>query len=75
MPKVSKAINEIYKQFHSMFPVYVLDITLPTGRSTKITNSLEIYDVNVTPDKKTLFFENEVEIVNFVRVRLIYWHT
>jgi DNA mismatch repair ATPase MutL len=75
MPKVSKAINEIYKQFHSMFPVYVLDITLPTGKNIAIPNSLEIYDVNVTPDKKTLFFENEVEIVNFVRVCIIYWYT
>ncbi|KIY71044.1 hypothetical protein CYLTODRAFT_441541, partial [Cylindrobasidium torrendii FP15055 ss-10] len=54
LDKVQKCINEVFRSFTanhdvSKAPLVVADIELPT----------DYYDVNVTPDKRTIFLHNE----------------
>lgn len=49
LPKLNKAINEVYHQYNRhQYPVVVLNVQLPS----------ETVDVNVTPDKRTLFLHS-----------------
>lgn len=58
MPKVSKLVNELYKSANSkQYPIAILNFTVPT----------KVYDVNVTPDKRKIFFSEETAILQALR--------
>nr|KJB49942.1 hypothetical protein B456_008G146300 [Gossypium raimondii] len=58
MPKVSKLVNEIYKGANSkQYPVAVMNFIIPTRAC----------DVNVTPDKRKVFFSDESMILQSLR--------
>ncbi|XP_048138353.1 DNA mismatch repair protein PMS1 isoform X4 [Rhodamnia argentea] len=58
MPKVSKLVNELYKGANSkQYPVAVMDFAVPTRAC----------DVNVTPDKRKIFFSDESSILHALR--------
>ncbi|BGP49437.1 ATP-binding mismatch repair protein [Rhodotorula kratochvilovae] len=49
-PKIAKAVNEVYKSFNAnQFPTVVADFQLAP----------DAYDVNVSPDKRTIFLHSE----------------
>ncbi|KAF8387846.1 hypothetical protein HHK36_026508 [Tetracentron sinense] len=58
MPKVSKLVNELYKGANSrQYPIAVMNFTIPT----------RAYDVNVTPDKRKIFFSDEGSLLHSLR--------
>ncbi|KAI3975288.1 hypothetical protein MKX01_033528 [Papaver californicum] len=58
MPKVSKLVNELYKTSSSkQYPIMVMNFTVPT----------KAYDVNVTPDKRKIFFSDEGSLMRSLR--------
>ncbi|XP_042517254.1 DNA mismatch repair protein PMS1 [Macadamia integrifolia] len=58
MPKVSKLLNELYKSSNSkQYPIAVMNFTVPT----------RAYDVNVTPDKRKIFFSDEGSLMHSLR--------
>ncbi|KMT19361.1 hypothetical protein BVRB_1g013620 [Beta vulgaris subsp. vulgaris] len=61
MPKVSKLVNELYKGANSrQYPVAILNFIFP----------IMAYDVNVTPDKRKIFFSDEGSILKCLREAL-----
>uniref|UniRef100_A0A7N0TAC4 Uncharacterized protein n=1 Tax=Kalanchoe fedtschenkoi TaxID=63787 RepID=A0A7N0TAC4_KALFE len=61
MPKVGKLVNELYKGANSrQYPIAILNFTIPTMA----------YDVNVTPDKRKIFFSDEGSILSSLRETL-----
>nr|DAD33307.1 TPA_asm: hypothetical protein HUJ06_012158 [Nelumbo nucifera] len=61
IPKVSKLMNELYKSSNSrQYPIAVLNFIIPT----------KAYDVNVTPDKRKIFFSDECSLINSLREAL-----
>ncbi|KAJ1695199.1 hypothetical protein LUZ63_011897 [Rhynchospora breviuscula] len=61
MPKVSKMINELYRGSNSkQYPIAILNFSLPT----------DSYDVNVTPDKRKVFFSMEGSLMVSLREEL-----
>ncbi|KAK0481600.1 hypothetical protein IW261DRAFT_1471496 [Armillaria novae-zelandiae] len=66
LAKIQKTINEVYRSFTpnnnttSQAPFVVADFEIPT----------DTYDVNVTPDKRTLFLHNEVAILEGLKLKL-----
>lgn len=62
IPKLSKVVNEVYKQYaKTKYPVYVLNIELPKDE----------VDVNVTPDKRSVFTLEESKLHEMVRSSLV----
>ncbi|KAJ4968021.1 hypothetical protein NE237_014722 [Protea cynaroides] len=58
MPKLSKLLNELYKSSNSkQYPIAVMNFTIPT----------RAYDVNVTPDKRKIFFSDEGSLMHSLR--------
>ncbi|ESW16287.1 hypothetical protein PHAVU_007G144100 [Phaseolus vulgaris] len=58
MPKVSKLVNELYKSANSkQYPVAILNFIVPT----------RAYDVNVSPDKRKIFFSEESAMLQALR--------
>lgn len=58
LPKVGKLVNELYRGANSrQYPVAILDFSIPT----------RAYDVNVTPDKRKIYFSNESTILQSLR--------
>ncbi|PON96568.1 DNA mismatch repair protein [Trema orientale] len=58
MPKVTKLVNELYRGANSQqHPIAILNFTVPTGAC----------DVNVTPDKRKVFFSDECSILQVLR--------
>ncbi|KAJ9696489.1 hypothetical protein PVL29_008622 [Vitis rotundifolia] len=58
MPKVGKLVNELYKGANSrQYPIAIMNFTVPT----------RAYDVNVTPDKRKIFFSDEGSILHSLR--------
>lgn len=58
MPRVNKLVNELYRSANSkQFPIAILSFTVPT----------RAYDVNVTPDKRKIFFSEETSILQALR--------
>ncbi|KAK9086419.1 hypothetical protein Syun_028813 [Stephania yunnanensis] len=54
MPKVSKVMNELYKCSNpKQYPIAVMNFKVPT----------RAYDVNVTPDKRKIFFSDEGSLI------------
>lgn len=59
--KVTRAFNEIYRQFNTnQVPMLVADFALEGGR----------YDVNVSPDKRTIFIQEEQQLIEALKVRV-----
>ena len=58
MPKVTKLVNELYRGANSQqHPIAIMNFTVPT----------EACDVNVTPDKRKVFFSDESSILRVLR--------
>ncbi|KDP28142.1 hypothetical protein JCGZ_13913 [Jatropha curcas] len=58
MPKVSKLVNELYRGANSrQYPIAIMNFTVPT----------KACDVNVTPDKRKIFFSDENSILLALR--------
>ncbi|KAG9443779.1 hypothetical protein H6P81_015119 [Aristolochia fimbriata] len=58
MPKISKLLNELYKNANSrQYPMAIMDFIIPTNA----------YDVNVTPDKRKIFFSDEDSVMRSLR--------
>lgn len=58
MPKVSKLVNELYRSANSkQYPIAIFNFTVPT----------KVYDVNVTPDKRKIFFSEETSLLQALR--------
>ncbi|KAL2945411.1 DNA mismatch repair protein PMS1 [Bienertia sinuspersici] len=61
MPKVSKLVNELYRCANSrQYPVAVMNFIVP----------VIAYDVNVTPDKRKIFFSDEGSFLKCLREAL-----
>lgn len=61
MPKVSKLVNELYKGANSrQYPIAIINFIIPT----------KACDVNVTPDKRKIFFSDETSILSSLREAL-----
>lgn len=61
MPKVSKLVNELYKGANSkQYPIAIMNFVIPSMAC----------DVNVTPDKRKVFFSDEVSILHSLREAL-----
>ncbi|ORY78094.1 hypothetical protein BCR35DRAFT_305273 [Leucosporidium creatinivorum] len=59
--KVAKAFNEVYKTFNTgSFPAIVADFQLPP----------DAYDVNVSPDKRTIFLHSEGNLITALKAAL-----
>ncbi|SPO44398.1 related to PMS1 - DNA mismatch repair protein [Moesziomyces antarcticus] len=59
--RVSRAFNEVYKSFNSNhFPFIIADFRLPT----------DSYDVNVSPDKRTIFLHEESRLIEKLKQAL-----
>ncbi|KIP06904.1 hypothetical protein PHLGIDRAFT_72015 [Phlebiopsis gigantea 11061_1 CR5-6] len=57
--KVQKAFNEVYKTFNAtQMPFIVADFSLPNGS----------HDINVSPDKRTIFIHSEDNLVQALKV-------
>lgn len=62
MPKVSKLLNELYRSSNSkQYPIAIMDFTIPTRAC----------DINVTPDKRKIFFSDENSILQALREGLL----
>lgn len=62
LPQFSKALNEVYKTYNSLqSPFVVANIKLDT----------KLYDVNVTPDKRTIFIHDEENIIEKIKQELV----
>ncbi|GAA6010657.1 hypothetical protein JCM11491_003013 [Sporobolomyces phaffii] len=59
--KIAKAVNEVYKSFvPGSFPTIVADFRLAT----------DAYDVNVSPDKRTIFLHSEGNLIAALKTAL-----
>lgn len=62
MKKLQKVFQDVYTSFvHLQRPVMIINFDIPPSA----------YDVNVSPDKRTIMLHNEVEVVNAVRENLV----
>nr|CDJ83098.1 ATP-binding region and DNA mismatch repair protein and MutL domain containing protein [Haemonchus contortus] len=60
--KICRVVNEVYQQYNrSQYPTLVLNIEVPPG----------MIDVNVTPDKRMVFFEREKELLALIRSSML----
>ncbi|GAA5999464.1 ATP-binding mismatch repair protein [Rhodotorula paludigena] len=60
--KIAKAVNEVYKQYNAnQFPTIVADFQLST----------DAYDVNVSPDKRTIFLHSEGNLITALKEQLV----
>lgn len=57
--QVSKCFNDVYRTFNpQQYPIVVADFRLPT----------DAYDVNVEPNKRTVFLHREQQLIDTLRV-------
>ncbi|CCD25569.1 ATP-binding mismatch repair protein NDAI_0F02510 [Naumovozyma dairenensis CBS 421] len=60
-PQLSKCCNDIYRQFNNaQFPSIFLNLVIPP----------QVIDVNVTPDKRIVFLQNEKYVLEELKIRL-----
>ncbi|WOO78738.1 Mismatch repair endonuclease PMS2 [Vanrija pseudolonga] len=58
LPKVLRTVNEVYKSFNTnQVPLAILDFTIPR----------ESVDINVSPDKRTIFVHSEANLIDALR--------
>ncbi|BGO92545.1 ATP-binding mismatch repair protein [Rhodotorula toruloides] len=59
--KIAKTVNEVYKSYNSnQFPIVVADFQLAP----------DAYDVNVSPDKRTIFLHSETNLIRALKEQL-----
>jgi DNA mismatch repair protein PMS2 len=74
LPQVAKVFNEVYKSYNiSQSPFIIADILLDTSMWYRnILNFLLIvldaYDVNVSPDKRTILLHEQNTLLDVLRV-------
>ncbi|KAL4588255.1 hypothetical protein LXL04_001138 [Taraxacum kok-saghyz] len=62
MPKVTKLVNELYRSANSkQYPIAIMNFIVPTN----------VYDVNVTPDKRKVFFSDEGSLMKSLKEALL----
>ena len=61
LPQIAKAINEVYRSFNSSQSPFIL------ANFRMDTNA---YDVNVSPDKRTILLHNAVNLIERLKTRL-----
>ncbi|KAK4047507.1 ATP-binding mismatch repair protein [Microbotryomycetes sp. JL221] len=62
--KLPRAFNEVYRTIiPNTFPVIVVDLTIDS----------DSYDVNVSPDKRTIFLHSENNLITALRAHLEEW--
>ncbi|KAK9472242.1 uncharacterized protein V1510DRAFT_133918 [Dipodascopsis tothii] len=62
LPQISRCVNEVYRTYNSVqFPMIVADLQLPLGS----------FDVNVSPDKRTILLHDEAELIEGLRDGLV----
>ncbi|KAF1811635.1 DNA mismatch repair protein MutL [Eremomyces bilateralis CBS 781.70] len=62
LPQVSKAFNEVYKSFNmSQSPFIFANLKMDTGS----------YDVNVSPDKRTIMLHDQGELLESLKTALV----
>lgn len=61
LPQLSKAINELYKMYNTVqYPIVIADLKMDP----------RCYDVNVTPDKRTILLNSEETIIEKIKEQL-----
>ncbi|TIC68514.1 hypothetical protein E3Q01_00845, partial [Wallemia mellicola] len=61
MPKAAKAINQVFKSYNiQSYPLVIADFKVP----------MDTYDVNITPDKRTIFLHFESSLLESLKDRL-----
>jgi DNA mismatch repair ATPase MutL len=72
---ISRAINEVYKSFNTnQTPLSILDFRIPAGQlsvlrqESRADTVVESVDINVSPDKRTIFLHSEVNLISALRV-------
>merc|ERR1719183_2457092 len=62
LAKVAKVLNKAFASFssHKRYPMFALDFTIPK----------EAVDVNVTPDKRTIFMHHEKQLLEALKAYL-----
>lgn len=74
LPQVAKVFNEVYKSYNiSQSPFVFADILLDTSMwYCNIWNflliTLDAYDVNVSPDKRTILLHEQNTLLDVLRV-------
>ena len=76
LTKVQKAFNEVYRTFNAnQTPFILADFIVPTGRSfhrllepRNDNVPLECCDINVSPDKRTIFLQSEGKLIDALKV-------
>jgi DNA mismatch repair protein PMS2 len=74
----------VYKSFNThQLPVVVLDVSVPRGTSSKLslflvidamsilatdTDHAESVDINVSPDKRSIFLHSEAQLIEALKV-------
>ncbi|KAK1428177.1 hypothetical protein QVD17_17006 [Tagetes erecta] len=62
MPKVNKLVNEMYRSANSkQYPIAIMNFVVPT----------RVCDVNVTPDKRKIFFSDEGSVLKALKEALL----
>ena len=62
MPQVTKLLNELYRSANSkQYPIAIMNFIVPT----------KVYDVNVTPDKRKVFFSDECSLLKSLKEALL----
>jgi DNA mismatch repair ATPase MutL len=60
--QILKAVNEVYKSFNTnQHPLAILDFEIPR----------ESVDINVSPDKRTIFVHSEANLIEALKVRSV----
>jgi DNA mismatch repair protein PMS2 len=61
LPQLSKAINELYKMYNTVqYPIVIADLQMDP----------RCYDVNVTPDKRTILLNSEETVIEKIKEQL-----
>ncbi|KAK8865970.1 hypothetical protein IAR55_001119 [Kwoniella newhampshirensis] len=61
LPSVARAVNEVYKTFNTQqVPMAILDFQIPP----------ESVDINVSPDKRTIFVHSEDRLIEALKIAL-----
>lgn len=62
LPQVSKAFNEVYKQFNSSQSPFIF---------ANIEMDTHLYDVNVSPDKRTILLHDQTRMLEHLKISLV----
>ncbi|KAF2073628.1 hypothetical protein CYY_005047 [Polysphondylium violaceum] len=61
LSSLSKVVNSLFQQYcKKAYPIFILNIKTP----------MDNYDVNVTPDKRTVFIHHETQLLELVKLGL-----